>query len=429
MNPVAIIFLLVTAAAMMSLPRRWAPLPLLVGACYMTNAQSINIGPFHFTVLRILLLIGFIRSWQRKERLPGGFKGLDKLVLYWGVWLLFSCVFHRPFGDALVFRLGVFYSVLGIYFLIRIFCQSTEDLIQIIKITAFILVPVALEMINEVITSRNVFSFLGGLPLEVLVREGKLRAQGPFGHPILAGTVGALCMPLMIGLWRQHPLVGKIGLTASLMMVWASASSGPMMSAILGIVALVLWRWRRFIPKMRIAAVIVYILCDMYMTRPAYYLLEKIDLTGNSTGYHRAAIIDAGITHLNEWWLGGTDYTRHWMPYGVSWSEDHCDITNHYLYYGIDGGLPLMILFICMLWVGFRYMGESLRLRAQASFPEQFLLWSLGVVLFTHAGTMISVAYFDQSVMFLYLNLAVIVSMHANALTEACVIKSDASTV
>jgi hypothetical protein len=427
MNPAAIIFLLVTAAAMMSLPRRWAPLPLLAGACYITNAQSIEIGPFHFTVVRLLLLLGFIRTLTRKERLSGGLKGMDKLVLYWGAWLLCSSVFHKPFGEALVFRLGVSYSVLGIYFLIRVFCQSTEDLIQIIKITAFILVPVALEMINEKFTGRNYFGLFGGVPLEVMDREGKLRAQGPFGHPILAGTVGGLCVPLMVGLWRQHPRIAKIGLAACLGMVLASNSSGPVMTSVLGVLAVALWRWRRFTPKMRIAAVIVYILCNMIMTRPAYYLLEKIDLTGSSSGYHRAAIIEAGITHLNEWWLGGTDYTRHWMPYGVSWSEDHCDITNHYLYYGVDGGLPLMILLICMLWVGFRYIGGILRLKALAPSSEQFLLWSLGATLFSHTTTMISVAYFDQSGLFLYLTLAIITSMHTEALTESREIMSDAS--
>ena len=39
----AIVFLLLNAAAILNLPRRWAPLPLLLGACYMTAAQSLNL--------------------------------------------------------------------------------------------------------------------------------------------------------------------------------------------------------------------------------------------------------------------------------------------------------------------------------------------------------------------------------------------------
>ena len=106
------------------------------------------------------------------------------------------------------------------------------------------------------------------------------------------------------------------------------------------------------------------------------------------------------------------------MPYGVSWSEDHSDITNHYLFYGVWGGLPLMGIFICALWIGFRYVGQSLRLQAEAPIRQRFLIWSLGAGLFAHAVTCISVAYFDQSVIFLYLFLAAIGSLHATLLME-----------
>src|SRR5437868_2667170 len=149
MNAFAALLMVICGIGMLGLPRRWALLPLLVGACYMTNAQTINLGPFHFTVLRILVLIGFIRAKSRGEYIAGGLKALDWLVLAWGAWMLFASFFHRPFGEALVFRLGSVYNVLGFYFLVRTFCRDTNDLVQTIKITALILAPVALEMINE----------------------------------------------------------------------------------------------------------------------------------------------------------------------------------------------------------------------------------------------------------------------------------------
>jgi hypothetical protein len=419
MNGFAAVFLFISVVALFTLPRRWVLLPMLTGACYMTNAQSINVGPFHFTVLRLLLLVGFIRAVIKSERIAGKLNTMDRIVVVWGLWMIFASVFHKPFGEQLVYHLGFVYNVVGLYFFIRIYCESTEDLIQIIKITALILVPVAFEMINEKLTGRNFFGFLGGVPLETVMRDGKLRAQGPFGHPILAGTVGGLCIPFMIGIWSRHRLTATIGLCACLAIVLASASSGPLMTMVISVAGLAFWRWRRFTGHVRVAAVILYILCDMLMTRPAYYLLEKVDLTGSSTGYHRAAIIDAGITHLDEWWLGGTDYTRHWMPYGVSWSEDHVDITNHYLFYGTIGGLLPVLLFFAQIWIGFRWIGQSLRLHQDDPFSDRFLIWSIGAGLFAHAGTMISVAYFDQSIMFLYLNLAVIATMHTNTISES----------
>jgi hypothetical protein len=419
MNSVAILFLLLNAAALLRLPRRWAFLPLLVGACYMTGAQSLDLGPFHFTVLRVLLLLGVVRVLVRNERLPGGIIGLDWVLLIWGFWLLCSSLFHEPFLEALVFRLGAVYNTLGFYFLLRVFCQTSGDLTQLIKLTAFLLVPVAIEMINEKLTGRNLFAILGGVPEMPEIRNGKFRAQGPFGHSILAGTVGAVCVPLMIGIWQQHKLAAKTGLAACLGMVIASKSSGPLMTMALGVFGLMLWRWRYLTRQMCVAAIIGYFLIGLFSSRPAYYaLLNRVDLTGSSTGWHRAELISQSISHLKEWWLAGTDYTRHWMPYGVSWSPDHCDITNHYLFYGVWGGLPLMFLFICMFWVAFRYVGQSLRLRAKAPFDERFLIWSLGAGLFAQAVTCISVAYFEQSVMVLYLNLAAIGSLRAASLVK-----------
>jgi len=417
MNPFAIIFLLLNAAALMTVPRRWAALPLLLGACYMTLGQGIQIGPFHFPVLRLILLAGVLRVLARRERPAGGFLGLDWLMVVWGAWALLSSAFHKAPGEALVFRLGLVYNCAGVYFLCRIFCQSLEEAIQIIKILALVLAPVALEMTYEHFTGRNLFAFLGGVPAEVIVRNGRLRATGPFSVHILAGTVGAVCLPPMVGIWRSHPRPAKIGAAACLGMVIMSNSSGPLMSTIFSIFALLLWRWRHLTRQMRIAAVVGYILLVLVMKAPAYYLIDRIDLVGGSTGFHRADLINQSINHLNDWWFAGTDYTRDWMPYGVEWSPDQVDITNQYIAYGVLGGLPLMVLFLCVLGTAFSYVGKSLRAAVEGTFAEQFMIWSLGAALFSHAASCVSISYFDQSFLFLYLNLGMIGSLRASQLS------------
>lgn len=411
MNLIAIVFLLAASAALLLLPRRVAPLPLLAGACYMTMGQVVVIGPFNFTLLRLLMLAGLVRVVTRRERLAGGFTRMDGLLLAWAAWALCASAFHENPRETLINYLGMVYNVLGLFFLIRCFCQSEEDAVGIIRWTAIILVPVALEMWLEQATRRNLFAVFGGVEETPEIREGRLRSQGPFGHAILAGTVGAVCVPLMIGLWRKHPLVARIGLAACLLMVVACASSGPILSVLAGVVALVLWRWRHLTRQMRIAAVAGYILLDIVMKAPAYYLIARIDLVGGSTGDHRAMLIEASIEHLKEWWWAGTDYTAHWMPYGVPWSQDHADITNHYLGQGVKGGLPLMLLFILVLWTGFRYVGQTLRWRAGAPVEDRFFVWSLGACLLANAATAISVAYFDQSIVFIYLPLALTASL------------------
>jgi len=408
---ISIIFTLISAVALVTVPRRWAPLPLLAASCYMTLGQVLIVGPFHFSVIRILVAVGAIRILIRHERPASGLCGLDWLMFIWAAWALCASAFHQEPGEVLIHRLGLVFNVLGVYFLVRCFCERSEDVIGLIKVTAILLIPVALEMLSEHITHRNLFSALGGVPAEVAIRHARSRSQGPFRHPILAGTVGAVCVPLMAAIWRRSPVMAKAGMLACLMMVLTSGSSGPCMSLLFAVLALILWRWRHLTRQMRIATIIGYLALDLVMKAPAYYLIARIDVVGGSTGYHRARLIESAIEHLREWWWAGTDYTRHWMVTGVSWSEDHADITNHYLKMGVLGGLPLMLLFILTLSWGFRYVGEAMRSRTDAPVADQFLVWCLGASLFAHAVTCISVSYFDQSFLFLYLTLAMIASI------------------
>jgi transcription antitermination factor NusG len=337
---------------------------------------------------------------------------MDWLIILWAACLLTASIFHKNPSVTLITNLGNAYNAVGIFFLIRCFCQSEEDVKNLIKVTALLLIPVALEMLNEQLTHRNAFSIFGGVSEIPVVREGRIRAQGPFRHSILAGTVGAVCMPLMAGIWRSYPVVAKSGIAACLAIVVACASSGPILSLAIGIIALFLWRWRHQTKSIRMAAIGGYIFLEMVMKNPAYFLMARMDIVGGSAGWHRARLIQSAIEHLGEWWFAGTDYTRHWMPTGVPWSPDHTDITNHYLGMGVDGGLALMLIFILTIWFGFRYIGETLTAHGKASFEKKYLAWALGSSLITHAVTMISVGYFDQSFLFLYINFAIIAAIH-----------------
>jgi len=172
-----------------------------------------------------------------------------------------------------------------------------------------------------------------------------------------------------------------------------------------------MWYWRQQIRLFLYLVVLGYIGLDVVMKAPAYYIISRIDLTGSSTSWHRAALINAAVEHFTEWWFAGTDYTRHWMDYGVGWSPDHIDVTNHYLRMGIDGGLPLMLLFILILAKAFSSVGQILQQADKlpsATYP--FMIWALGASLFSHAASFLSVSYFDQSFVLLYLTIAVISS-------------------
>lgn len=411
LNTSALIFLLISIALLLILPRRWAPLPFLVGACYMTYGQGIVLGSFHFTIIRLLVAAGIVRVALRGERMAGGMNSLDWLMIAWAAWAMISLAFQNDSSNELNSRFGLVYNTCGIYFLMRCFCQTQDDLLGLVCITAILLSPLAVEMIYERMKGYNLFSFFGGVSEIPMFRSGGFRAQGPFAHPILAGTVGAVCLPLMIGIWKQDRIFAVLGIAACLAMIYCSGSSGPLSSALAGIVALFFWRLRHQMRLVRWLAVLSYIMLDLVMKAPAYYIIARMDMGAGGTGWHRARLIESAFEHLREWWWAGTNYTLHWMPTGVSWSPNHTDITNHYIKMGVLGGLPLMILFIIILAKGFSYVGHTLKNVDDQNTVFQFFLWTLGVSLFAHVATMISVSYFDQSFVFLYLVLAVIGSL------------------
>ena len=113
MNPLAVIFTLLAGFFLIRLPRAWAPLPLLIAATYMTLGQGLEIGPFHFYVIRILITLGAARVILKRERIVGGWQGLDRMMILWAVWAVFSSCFHKDFSAALVNRLGLAYDTLG----------------------------------------------------------------------------------------------------------------------------------------------------------------------------------------------------------------------------------------------------------------------------------------------------------------------------
>lgn len=411
MNIIAIVFLMLNGFALLTAPRQWAALPLIVGACYMTLGEAVTLGPFHLHVIRILIAVGFIRVIVRGERLLNRMNRLDRLIVIWGTWALLCSLFHEDIIGVLINHLGHVYNACGIYFLLRVFCQSLGEVSRLCSITAILLAPLSIEMLSEKLTGHNLFSVLGGVPEMSDIRNGRIRAQGPFSHSIPAGIVGAVCLPLMIGLWDQYRKTAILGIVACFLMVFASASSGPILSAFFAIAALFMWHCRHHIRLIRWLAVLSYIGLDLIMKAPAYYLIARIDLVGGSTSWHRAKLIDAAREHLSEWWLAGTDYTRHWFAYGIEWSPNHADITNQYIWMGVLGGLPLMLLFISIMATGFSIVGQRLRQTADQTAVSLFMIWALGASLFTHAITGLSASYFDQSSVFLYLTLASISSL------------------
>ena len=387
-----------------------------MGVLYITHGQFFNLGDIKLPVIRLLLVVGLVRIVLRREGIAGGINTIDKLVMALCGWLFIASFFHveGAAGAGPVFITGKIAEIGICYLLIRTFCRDVDDFVFLVGVIAILLVPVALEMIQEKFTGNNFFSkTFGGVVDAVVERDGRLRARGPFRHAILAGTVGAALVPLMLGIWERNRRAALIGLLCCLTMVATCASSGPVLSLGLGLLGVILWRFRHFMGLLRWGLLLGYIALGFVMTRPAYYIIGEMSIVGGSTGWHRSHLIESSIKYFSDWWLIGTDYTRNWMPTGVTWSKDHTDITNYFLAFGVMGGFLAMMLVIAMIWTAFKWVGNILDARPDMEGSDRFMIWCMGASLFAHVGTSVSVAYYDQSYVFFWFSIATISAMRA----------------
>jgi len=409
-NPLGLVFTILMGILLLVLPRRYALLPVIALVCYMTMGMRIMIGPLNFTMLRVVLPFGWLRLILRGELKEIKFNAIDKTILAWVFVSIVTYTLLWQTGDAFKYRLGFAYDCLGFYFMFRYLIRDLDDVIRTLKMFAILIVPLAGAMILEKMTGRNPFALFGGVPEVTMVRDGALRCQGPFAHPILAGTFGATLLALFVGLYwqREKRFWPAVAIAASLVIVVTSASSGPLLTVMLGIVALALWRWRNQMRTLRYGILGALVSLHLVMKAPVWFLLARVDIVQGSTGYHRAYLIDRAIANFWDWWLVGTKSTWKWAD-----RDAHLfDVTNAYIQNGASGGLITMVLFIAIIALSFKAVGRSVRL-GEASMPiaHRKLTWALGAALFAHAVTYISVTYFDQNFVNWYLLLAMISSV------------------
>jgi hypothetical protein len=415
MTPVAIVFTTLLSVLILSLPRKYAFIPILIGASYMTIGQNLLIGPFHFYILRLLICISWIRIFMKEEHEGWWFTSIDKIVIVWGIVAIITGTVQNPskMVPGLINSLGWCFDALGTYFIFRITIRDPDDIIRALKTLAVLLVPLAISMLIEKKTGRNPFAFIGGIPEFSQIRDGRLRAQGPFLHPILAGTAAVTTIPLLISLfWNMEK--GKwfaiMGIGSALAITFACASSGPVLTLIVVLLSMATWFGREYLSLIKWGIVLGIIALQLVMKAPFWHIIGKIGNQMGSTGYHRSELIDAAIVHFNEWWLVGTTYTRHWMPTGVTWSKDHTDITSQYIAQGVMGGALLLLIFIIIIVKCFKALGMVMSDMPDEYISDKILLWSMGAALLGHASSFISVSYFDQTIAFYYLLIAMIVT-------------------
>jgi len=405
-NLLAVTFTIIMCIVVMNARREYIIIPLLMTACFITQAQRIMILDVGFPMLRILIIFGFIRFYLRSEWSTLTFNAIDKLMIYYMVIQTITHTILLSTVGAFVFMLGVTIDILGTYFFVRVVIQDFTDYDRIIKTIVLLSIPIALFMLYERASGGyNIFSIFGGVPEISPIREGKLRAQGAFSHSILAGTFGASLLPLSWGLrQRNYRIIPIAGIATSLVIIIASSSSGPVMTFLFGLLGIFLWFFRKNTKAIRNIFLLSLILMHIFMKAPIWHLISRVDVVGGSTGYHRYRLIDAAIHNFSGWFVFGIKNTE-------VWGRGLWDITNQYILEGASGGIIPMILFIVIMGYCFKTIGSS-RAKLGDRLDLQKYVWSLGALLFAYTFTFLSVSFFGQMVFFYYLFIAMISSLN-----------------
>lgn len=318
-NSLALIALLAAVYLIWSLPRRQAVCPILAMTCLMPLGQNLVIFGLHFYLFRILLLVGILRVLFKQEARQLVMTRMDKIFVWWVAVSIVFGTLTKPSMELFVNRLGDAYNAFACYFLMRCLLVDFEDLVTSVRTLAWLSLPVAALMLVEKLTGHNWFSAFGGVPEMTYMREGHLRCQGAFRHPILAGTFGATQFPLFVALWFYRPQYRRLALMAtvcSMIIVGTASSSGALMALAAGMAGMALWKWKAHMRLVRRGAVVLILLLAVAMNAPVWYLFDRLSGVIGGTGWFRSFLIDQTISHFDEWWLFGTTYTAHWAPAG-----------------------------------------------------------------------------------------------------------------
>jgi len=274
-SPLGLVATVAMGILLLLVPRRYTFIPIVMLTCYMPMGQTLMVGSFHFTMLRILLLFGWARVILRSELHPILWNRIDLAILAWILVKFSTYLVLWQTGDALVYALGFVYNALGFYFLFRMLLRSPEDIVQVYKITAVLIVPLAVLMMLEKLSGRNAFAVFGGVLPVTVVREGVLRCSGPFAHPILAGTFGATLLPFFVIVWQKgvaRKLIASAGIASALVITLTSGSSGPVLAAVGSIAALCMWPIRNHMKEIRWATGTLLVALQLVMKVPVWFL-------------------------------------------------------------------------------------------------------------------------------------------------------------
>jgi hypothetical protein len=382
LTPVMAIAMLIVIGLIFTRPRNKVIVPFLLGCFTIPLQQVVVLGGLHFTVLRIVIIAGLIRramlgGTSSAEKYPGGFNGIDRMVILWAVTLQTLLSLQWMEMQSFIHNLGDFLDIFGGYLVVRFFIPDGETVRRTIKTLAVVCVIQGACMLNEQILHVNVYGYVGGLGPWLTIRDGKIRSEGVLGC-ISAGAFAGALIPLFLWLWTERKCrnLAYAGLAGAMIMVITSNSSTSLLALAASALGIFFWPLRKQMRLVRWGLVLILVGLHLSMKAPVWALIARIDLTGSSSGDHRYMLVDNCIRHFSNWWLlGYKDFNQ--------WGWGMFDRCNQFVVQALDGGLLALVAYIAIFSRSFGAIGMARKKFAGDSSGREWLLWCLGSALFS----------------------------------------------
>lgn len=402
----AVLFLIATLWAFFA-PRKYVIWSLLFIACFISPAQRFAFLTIDFDFLRAMTILIVVRIITFGEYRGTQLRYIDYAAVMLALMMVATGTF-RLGGGMFVHKVGHAVDSVGIYMIGRMYVRQWEDLRAVLLGAALAAVPVALFFTVEQFTQRNFFSVLGGVPEVTSIRNGNLRAQGAFTHPIIAGLFWGTFAAMFIGVVMskrrtlQAYFVGWVGSSAALVIAFMTNSSTSIACVLVAFAGWMCFPYRMFLRTIRwvVFAGVMFI----HMVHPngvhAFAFVNFAFIAG-STGRHRYILIDGALQNMSDW-----------MFYGSStkaYNRAFHDVTCEYVKIATNGGLIALFLEIAVITMAFYAVGRALR--AARNREETTLAYGLGVAVLTVAIGALAVTIYGQGEVPFYLTFGMAASL------------------
>ena len=369
--------------------------PILFLCCFIAPAQRIIIGSIDFSFLRILMSIAMVHlalsgAWAKYR-----VHLIDKLFVLSACVPVVLCL-ARGQTNMLMFHIGAGGDVVFCYFFARLTINSLEDIRYFATAAAVISVPVALMFMIENLTQRNPFAIFGGVHEITRMRSGKLRCQGSFAHPIIAGLWWVTLLPIIVSLWWSRfksPSCGILavvgGICAFAIILFANSSTSTS-TVLLLIIMVLLYGLRKSFGYLAWCVLGTCVFLHVISQSGLHHLLfARFSVVAGGTGYHRFRLYDAAMDQFSSWFLIGQSSTRGW-----GWHLE--DVTSELVSAALYGGMLGLILYVTFLTWGVRTAWKVV-LQSEHDRRLRFTAYAIGMAMLSLSVNGLGVSYFGQA--------------------------------